>query len=130
MEAQRLKKINLIGRYALAFVFIYHGVVPKLLWLSPTEIALTNAHHLDATIVAPIAGVIEILLGISIVVFRNSLAPVYVGIVLLIALLLDVILIMPSLLIGAFNPVSINIAIIVIAYFVCVTQSYVREDHN
>lgn len=122
MEARLLTRIHLTARYALAFVFAYHGLVPKILWLSPVEASLTNAHNLDAVIFSPIAGVFEILLAASIVLYKNTLVPVYFAIVILVALLLDVMLVMPGLLIEAFNPVTINIVSIVIAYFVCITQ--------
>ena len=124
MENQLLSKINSIARFTLAFVFAYHGLVPKILWLSPVEASLTNAHNLDAVIISPIAGILEIILALSILLFKNSLIPIYLAIVSLIALLLDVMLIMPSLLIEAFNPVTINLATIVIAYFVCITHKH------
>ena len=124
MENKLLSKINAIARVTLAFVFAYHGLVPKILWLSPVEASLTNAHNLDAVIISPIAGIFEIILALCILLLKNSLAPIYLAIVLLLVLLLDVLLIMPSLLIEAFNPVTINIASIVIAYFVCITHKH------
>lgn len=124
MESKLLLKINTIARFTLAFVFAYHGLVPKILWLSPVEAALTNAHHLDATLISPIAGVFEIILALSIIVFKKSIIPIYIAIALLFALLLDVMLIMPSLLIAAFNPVTINLVTIVIAYLVCITHKH------
>lgn len=63
------------------------------------------------------------LLAVSIVVFRRSLVPVYIAAVALFALLLDVMVVMPSLFIEAFNPLTINITAIVLAYITCVTHS-------
>ena len=65
-------------------------------------------------------------------IFRYSLLPVYIAIAMLVILLIDVALIMPTLLAEAFNPVTINIATIVIAYFVCVTQEFSksRDKHT
>jgi len=128
MEANRLARINTIARYTLAFVFIYHGLVPKILWLGPTEIALAAAHNIDGTLVSPIIGVFEILFGLSIAFFRRSLVPIYIAIVLLIILLVDVALVMPNLLAEAFNPVTINIATIVIAHIVCITHEFSIND--
>lgn len=127
MEMQLLSKINSIARYTLAFVFVYHGLVPKILWLSPIEASLSNAHNLDAVVASPLAGVLEIILALSILLFKNSLIPVYFAITLLIVFLLDVMVIMPSLLIEAFNPVTINLASIVIAYFVCITHTHAKS---
>lgn len=122
MEVDELKKINLITRCTLGFVFIYHGLVPKILWLSAIEISLVTAHHLDPTVFSRVAGLLEMMLGLSIILFRNYLLPIYVAITLLVILLVDVAIVMPSLLFEAFNPVTINIALIVIAYIVCITQ--------
>ncbi len=124
MENQLLSKINLTARFTLAFIFAYHGLVPKILWLSPIEALLTSAHNLDAVFFSPIAGVFEIILACSIIILKKSLIPIYLAMALLIALLLDVMLIMPSLLIEAFNPVTINLATIIIAYFICITHKH------
>jgi hypothetical protein len=127
MEKNLLNQINLLSRYALAFVFIYHGLVPKILWLSPIESQLTNAHGLEASVISPLAGVLEILLGLSIILIRKSLMPIYVAMLLLAGLLLDVIIIMPNLLIEAFNPVTINIVSMVVGYIICLTHQSVKK---
>ena len=127
MEIQLLSKINSVARYTLAFVFAYHGLVPKILWLSPIEESLTTAHNLDAAVASPLAGVLEIILALCILLFKNSLIPVYFAITLLVVLLLDVLVIMPQLLIEAFNPVTVNLATIVIAYFVCITHTHAKS---
>ena len=123
MENKLQLKIHLTSRLALAFVFFYHGLVPKILWISPIEEALNVAHNLNANIISPIAGVFEILLALSIVLFRKTLIPIYIAVFCLVVLLLDVALVMPSLLIEAFNPVTINFVCIVLAYFIILTQS-------
>lgn len=123
MEA-KLARIHLAARAVLAFVFVYHGLVPKILWLSTTEAALAAAHGLYAPIVSPIAGVGEILLGGALLFLRRTLLPVYAAIAALVLLLLDVMIMMPALLSEAFNPVTLNLAVIFIAYVVIVTQSH------
>ncbi|WP_144393353.1 DoxX-like family protein [Pleionea sediminis] len=123
MASNTLAKINRISRWTLAFVFAYHGLVPKILWLSPTEVELMQAHHLDASIFSPVAGVFELLLALSIVTLKKSLVPVYLAMLLLLVLLLDVLLIKPELLIDAFNPVTVNGVTFIMAYIVCITHS-------
>ncbi|WP_308365323.1 MULTISPECIES: DoxX-like family protein [unclassified Microbulbifer] len=119
-----LIKINLIARLGLAFVFFYHGLMPKILWLSPIEKELVDLHNLGipAAILSPLAGLSEILLALAIVFYRKSLLPVYAGAALLVVLLLDVALVKPGLLIEAFNPVSINIVTLVLCYLVVITH--------
>jgi hypothetical protein len=99
-------------------VILFDGV-----WLSTTETALATAHGLYAPIISPIAGVGEILLGGALLFFRRTLLPVYAAIAALVLLLLDVMIMMPALLSEAFNPVTLNLAVIFIGYIVIVTQA-------
>jgi len=123
MKAE-LTKINRISRYGLAFVFFYHGLVPKIIWLSPIETQLVLAHHIDVStaIISTVGGIFEILLAGTIIFFTQSLIPIYIAAVLLATLLIDVCFVMPELLIAAFNPISINIATLVLCYVVYLSQ--------
>lgn len=127
MGTETIARINFLSRAALAFVFIYHGLVPKILWLSQTEIAITNAHHLPSPLTPWIAGVSELALGTCILILRWSLVPIYLSAVLLIGLLFDTLLMMPSLLVEAFNPVTINLVSLVMAYFAIITHGHRRQ---
>lgn len=124
MEAGKVHQIHRLSRVSLAFVFVYHGLIPKILWLSKLELAMVNAHGVGllSPAISRIGGVLEIILGISILALKKSLMPVYLSVALLTALLLDVSLTMPSLLIEAFNPVTINLVSLVMAYFIIITQ--------
>lgn len=113
MTERRLAQIAWLARLALALVFIWHGLAPKILWLSPDEVAMIAAHGLpDHALFAPesiarIGGIAEILLGIALLAVRRQRWPLLVaGAVLL----LDVALLSPHLLIQAFNPLSTNLA--------------------
>ncbi len=125
-----LNNIHTIARAALAFVFIYHGYFPKIYWLSPTEAAITSAHQLYPNIFSPLGGYMEIILGLAILFYRRSLIPVYGAILLLLILLIDVALVLPSLLIEAFNPVSINLVCIAMAIIVIKTQSFAQFNRS
>ena len=116
MTEARLAQIAWLARLALALVFIWHGLAPKILWLSPDEVAMITAHHLpDHPLFAPqviaiIGGVAEILLGILLLTVRRYRWPLLVAGAVLLMLLLDVALLSPHLLIQAFNPLSTNLA--------------------
>ncbi len=101
-----------IARLALGIVFLYHGLVPKLLFLSLDEVRMIEAHHwpLSTLRVAQVAGATEIVLALSILLLRRSRWPLWLAACALVALLVDVALFSPELLLGAFNPVSTNIA--------------------
>lgn len=116
MTEARLAQIAWLARLALALVFIWHGLAPKILWLSPDEVAMIGAHGLPdyplfpPEVIARIAGVAEILLGIVLLTVRRQRWPLLVAGAVLLALLLDVALFSPHLLIQAFNPLSTNLA--------------------
>jgi hypothetical protein len=47
-----LVRINWIASGGLAFMFAYHGLVPKLLWLSAGEQRMIEAHGIEQVDVA------------------------------------------------------------------------------
>jgi len=114
----RLKQINTISKFTLAFVFLYHGLVPKMLWLDSTEILLVELHNLSfkTELVSLLGGIFEVFLAFLIVFYKKSLLPIYLGMVLFIVLLIDVSIMQPSLLIKAFNPLTMN----VMGLFLCI----------
>jgi hypothetical protein len=109
---------------ALAFVFCYHGLIPKIFFPSEIEFMFVKLHGLpiDALLFSQVAGVFEIILAGLIVIMRHTLWPVYIAMFLLIALLIDVAIVMPELLVEAFNPVSINTAGIALAVIIMISQ--------
>ena len=110
MTERRLAQIAWLARLALALVFIWHGLAPKILWLSPDEVAMIAAHGLPdhplfaPQLVAAVGGIAEILLGILLLTVRRQRWPLLVAGAVLLVLLLDVALLSPHLLIQAFNP--------------------------
>ena len=106
-----LVRINWIARGGLAFMFGYHGLVPKLLWLSEGERTMIHAHGIEQVqLVAMLAGVGEIALALWIVLSPRSAWPIAVAAISLAGLLVDVAVFSPALLREAFNPVSLNVA--------------------
>lgn len=130
MEKQLLNRINLFSRWMLGFVFIYHGIVPKIIWVSPIEVSHTNAHGLNAEYVLPIAGLLELLLGICIIFLKRSLVPIYIAGILLGILLIDVFILVPALLIETFNPLTLNLTLILFSIFICLTHKYTNVTQD
>ncbi len=116
MTDRRLAQITWLARLALALVFIWHGLAPKILWLSPDEVAMIAVHGLPdhplfaPQLIAAVGGIAEILLGILLLTVRRQRWPLLVAGAVLLVLLLDVALLSPHLLIQAFNPLSTNLA--------------------
>jgi len=111
-------------RAALAFVFFYHGLIPKILFPSEVEFMLVKLHGLpiDALLLSQVAGVMEMILAGLIIFIRHTLWPVYIAMFSLLLLLIDVAIVMPELLVDAFNPVSINTACLVLGLIVVISQ--------
>ncbi|NWA43447.1 DoxX-like family protein [Pseudomonas reactans] len=106
-----LVRINWIARGGLAFMFAYHGLVPKLLWLSQGERVMIEAHGIEQVqLFATLAGIGEIVLALWIVLSPRSVWPVAVAAAALSGLLVDVAIVSPAMLREAFNPVSLNVA--------------------
>ena len=115
---------NKLARFTLAFIFIYQGLVPKLIFLDKTELYINQQHLsllpaqnlIDTVLMAQLAGIGEIMLGLLLIVFYQKNWPLWISLGFLGFLLLDIIVLAPELLTGAFNPLSTNIAAILLAY--------------
>ncbi|MET1076460.1 MAG: DoxX-like family protein [Pseudomonas sp.] len=133
-ELARLSQLALIARVArlgLAAVFIYHGLVPKIIWLSPQEVAMIAAHGLgdQASWLAPLAGVLEVLLGLALLL-PGRRGPLLLAALVLLALLLDVAWFVPSLLVQAFNPLSTNLMALCLCAVAYLAETPARPAAN
>lgn len=126
MKNNKLLQVNLISRVLLGFLFIYHGLVPKILWLSVAEVHLVDVSGIgiSATVISPLAGVFEILLGCAILFLRKLNIVIYTAATSLFGLLAYVALMSPSYLIEAFNPVTTNILGIGLCYLILLSQRH------
>jgi uncharacterized membrane protein YphA (DoxX/SURF4 family) len=124
MQNHKLTHVSFISRLSLGFLFIYHGLVPKILWLSSVEIHLASLSGLNisANIISPIAGIGEMILGCSILFFKKSIIAVYIAVIVLLLLLLFVSLVSPKYLIDAFNPVTTNVLGLGFCYLIWFTH--------
>ncbi|MGP5210422.1 DoxX-like family protein [Psychrobacter alimentarius] len=124
MQNHKLTHVSFISRLSLGFLFIYHGLVPKILWLSSVEVHLASLSGLNisANIISPIAGIGEMILGCSILFFKKSIIPVYIAVIVLLLLLLFVGLVSPKYLIDAFNPVTTNVLGLGFCYLIWFTH--------
>lgn len=129
MQNDKLSHISFISRLLLGFLFIYHGLVPKILWLSAVEVDLVSLSSLSIppSIASPLAGIGEIILGCLIIFSRKSNIPVYIAAVTLCLLLLFVGLSSPKYLVGAFTPVTTNILGLGFCYFILFSSKYEKS---
>jgi len=98
----------------LAGLWCYQGLIPKLIFTSPDEIAVwqwIGVSLTQATLLGQISGALEIIFGLLFIFFHTKLLH-YLSIFSLIFLLLLIGFVIPDTLIRAFNPVVMNISMI------------------
>lgn len=107
-----------VCRCTVAFIWFYHGLVPKLLNLHEDELAMSMAIGLSrsgAEKVAIIGGVAEIAISVAVLVFWRQRWPLVLTVAAMFGLLGFVVMFQPVLLGAAFNPVTTNIAVIALS---------------
>jgi hypothetical protein len=104
--------IHAIARVGIAFVWLYQGLVPKLLGPHPDEVALVREGGVSAA-AAPLAvaalGWGEVILGLATLILFRQRWPFLLTVVLMAAATLGVAACSPRWLGAAFNPVSLNV---------------------
>jgi len=107
-----------IARFVLGLAWIYQGLVPKLLFLAPTEQAMWQSLGPDdATIriLIYLAGFLEIIFGLMIILFYRSPRVHYLNLWALGGLLLATAIFEPHFMNDAFNPVTTNIPLMALS---------------
>lgn len=107
-----------VCRGTVVFTWLYHGLVPKLLYLHEDKLAMSMAAGLSqagATQLAIFGGVLEIVMAIVVLVFWRQRWPLFLTVAAMIGLLVFVTLVHPILLGAAFNPLTTNLPIAVLA---------------
>ena len=109
-----MKNIYAISRISIAVIFLYHGVVPKLLFANSQEVMMNEAlmPFVPEKVALISSGVAEVIYAVLLIVFYRSKKLLYpaIGFATLVtpALLITV----PELFKNAFNPFSINLALV------------------
>ncbi|CAM5223538.1 DoxX-like protein OS=Ureibacillus acetophenoni OX=614649 GN=SAMN05877842_11379 PE=4 SV=1 [Ureibacillus acetophenoni] len=108
-----------ITTFLFSFIWIYHGLIPKLVYSHPDEISMVNniipiSNELAYWIVM-VAGIIEILLGFIFLFIKKK--RLLFGLQIIVFPLLTIVAIMAdsSLLTHPFNPLTFNITLLVIS---------------
>lgn len=107
-----------ISRSALAFVWIYHGLIPKLVYRNFDELRMLR----DAGIPGPeliralsALGLMEVCFGLAIAIFWKSRWPLWVTLAAMALATLGVAVTSPSFIGAAFNPVTLNASVAALA---------------
>lgn len=110
--------IHLVARVALAFIWVYHGAVPKLLARHVDELAMIEQSGISRELAPWIVigvGWAEVVFGLALLVFFSQRWILGLTVVLMVLATLGVAMSSPAYLVAAFNPVSLNLAVIALA---------------
>lgn len=103
-----------VARGTAAFIWFYHGLVPKLLYHNAAELDLlskigTSPERLQGG--ATLAGVVEMVFALVLILLWRQSWPLWLTILLMIVGIPVVAISAPQYLSGAFNPVTLNISL-------------------
>lgn len=117
----------------LAFLWIYQGLFPKLVFPSTFDIQVWQFLGLNvdlATVFVRLSGGAEILFGCAFLIWQRSRYVHYLSITGLIGLLLLSAILAPSQLISAFNPVIMNIAMSVLSVVALQISAFRQKNES
>lgn len=116
----QLSTIHAVSRLSIAFVWLWQGLLPKLIFSNGDERAMIAASHLSTRLV-PLAGLVEIAIAVVAIASWRKRSFLLFNIAAMALALAAVTITSPLYLVGAFNPVTLNLAMIalsVIGYIV------------
>ena len=108
-----------VARWSVAFVFLYHGLVPKLILVHDSEISLvmaTPTMGLDPEFLVRLAGIAEVTLAVLIAAFWQHKWPLHLSMIALCALMAATLVFAPAITVAAFNPVSLTVTTLALAW--------------
>ena len=117
-ESRGFALVYLVARGTLAFTWLWHGLVPKLLFPRTGEVAISVASGIPVGIAPTIdtlAGVGEILFGLGLIAFWRWRLPLILQIPLLLGLIVPIALRRPALFTAPFQPLTLNLAMAALA---------------
>ena len=110
--------IYLVARGTMAFIWLYHGLVPKLLYHDAIELDLlsrigTPGSRLHAA--ATVAGLVELFFSFLLVALWRHSWPLWLTLGLMLFGIPVVAITAPTYLSAAFNPLTLNLAVAALA---------------
>ena len=116
--ALRQTLVHAVARATLTFVFVYHGIVPKLLRHDTGELSMfrdagVSASHVAAAI--NVTGLLEVGLASALLLRWNRAWPASIAVAAMAAATVAVAVFSPRFLTAAFNPISLNAAVAALA---------------
>ena len=112
------KNLVQLVRWVIALAWVFHGLVPKLIYVAPAEWYLSSQFGFSEPMtywIISAAGIAEVCFGVLFfIMYRNKWVN-YANIAGLMALIVMVALLDWRYLFGAFNPLTTNIPLLVLS---------------
>jgi uncharacterized membrane protein YkgB len=124
-------KVLQLCRFTIAFVWLYQGLVPKLLEPHHDELAMNmtlGISEATAVSVAYIGGSLEILLGVLVLIFYKNAWIFLVTAIAMLGLFIFTVIYAPWFVIAAFNSTTINLSTVALSAIALVCLS--EESNN
>lgn len=112
--AMHLSAIHAFSRLSIAFVWFWQGLLPKFIFNNGDERTMMAASHLPTSLV-PLVGLVEIAIAAVAITSWRRRSFFLLNIAAMALALATVAIASPSYLIGAFNPVTLNLAMIALS---------------
>lgn len=131
--ALRIAVAHASARGGVAFVWLYQGAVPKLLRRHPEELALTRDAGVPAdlaTAAVILLGGAEVALGLAVLVAWGARWPLVLTAGLMVLATVGVAVGSPAVLVAAFNPVTLNGALLALAIVALVLAEEAPSARN
>ncbi len=122
-----------LSRLMIAFVWLYHGLIPKLIYRNADELSmLRHAGIPDSHLREAMStlGFIEVCFALAFVIFWKSRWPLWFTIIGMISAVLTVGITSPSFLTAAFNPVTLNLSVATLAVIGLLTGTDLPAARN
>lgn len=110
----------LCARFVLAFMWIYQGLVPKLIRVAPVELEITAqlGFSVNTTyLLIKLVGLLEVLFGVLVFFAYRNIVVLIVNLVALLSLVVMALVLTPHIMLAAFNPIITNLPYLVLGYW-------------
>ena len=112
--SMRMTAIHAFARFGIAFIWLWQGLVPKLLFASVDERAMVAAAGLPLGFV-PLFGALELVFAAAALCFWRWRSFFLLNALAMVGALLAVTFESPSYLVAAFNPVTLNLGMVLLS---------------
>lgn len=110
----------LCARFVLAFMWIYQGLVPKLMRVAPVELEITAqlGFSVNTTyLLIKLVGLLEVLFGVLVFFAYRNIVVLIANLVALLLLAVMALVLTPHIMLAAFNPIITNLPYLVLGYW-------------